>query len=97
MALLMAPTTDARTACALCAHPLDDRADAIQLRDLSFHAACAPKCESCGRSFRPELEHDWTYRVLVQWSVYGYEQVPFRHVCTGCRESTLIYEPVAQD
>ena len=97
MALLAAPPTDTRATCALCAHPLGERADAVMLRDLSFHAGCAPKCESCGRSFRSELEHDWTYRVMVQWSVYGYEQVPFRHVCSACQESTFTYEPVAQD
>src|SRR5579859_6378621 len=83
--------------CAVCSNGIGPTAEAAGLGDLFFHSACAPCCDECGQSLGPALERDWSYQVMVVPSVYGYECVPFHHLCPGCKETTLGVEPSAQD
>ncbi len=84
-------------ACAFCQEPIENSADAVHLGDLGFHARCTPRCDACGRSLGAELEVDWSFQVMVVPSVYGYERVPFHHLCPECRTTALLGEPAAQD
>jgi hypothetical protein len=83
--------------CGLCAGRIGPSAEASGLGDLYFHASCVPNCDECGQSLRPMLERDWSYEVMIVPSVYGYECVPFHHLCPDCQEQTLHMEPIAQD
>ena len=85
------------TPCASCSGRISPTAEAATLGDLSFHSACVPSCDECGQSLGPALEQNWTYQVMVVPSVYGYECLPFHHLCPDCREATMTIEPSAQD
>jgi hypothetical protein len=85
------------TSCAFCSVGISPTVEAARLGDLYFHPMCAPSCDECGQSLGPTLERDWSYRVTVVPSAYGYECVPFDHLCPDCREMTLGIEPSAQD
>ncbi len=91
------PLLQQGTVCACCARQLAGDANTAVLGDLSFHAACVPRCELCGGSLAASIAADWSYQVLVVSSPYGYEQVPYEYRCAACRESTLLGEPSAQD
>ncbi len=85
------------TPCASCSGRISPTAEVATLGDLSFHSACVPSCDECGQSLGPALEQNWTYQVMVVASVYGYERLPFHHLCPDCREATMTIEPGAQD
>lgn len=85
------------TSCAFCLGQISPTAEAAGLGDLLFHSTCAPACDECGKSLAPALEANWSYEVRIVPSVYGYECVPYHHLCPDCRETTLGMEPGAQD
>ncbi len=83
--------------CASCGGRISPTGEAAGLGDLYFHSTCVPRCDECGQSLGPTLERDWGYQVMVVASVYGYECLPFHHLCPECRATTLGVEPSALD
>ena len=83
--------------CGFCSAPLTADGSLVPLGDLAFHVACVPRCHVCGRPLEPELEIGWSHQELVVPSANGYDRLPCQHLCSACRETTLHYEPSAQD